>query len=636
MKNSTLGRRGVLVCMAMAFTACGGGSSPTTTIPPPAVAPPPAASTLAIASQPASTTVYAGEAATFSVSATGTGTLSYQWLRNGSAISGATAASYTTPPVSSADAAAQFTVVVTDSTGSLTSSAATLGVVARDSGADVLTYHADNMRTGSYSNESLLTPANVVTAKFGKVGLLATDGKVDAQPLIVGGVSFPGTVARDVAYVATEHDSVYAFDVPSGVTLWHAALAPTGETPSDTRGCDQVTPEIGVTATPVIDRTRGPNGVLYVIAMSKNNAGQYFQRLHALDLATGAELFGGPVTIQASAAGTGANTSAGRVMFDPAQYEVRSALLLLNGAIYTAWTSHCDINPYTGWIMAFDAATLAPTSVLNITPNGSGGGIWMAGGGLAADAANNVYLLDGNGTFDTTLDAGGFPSQGDFGNAFLKLSTSGGLAVADYFASSDTVSLSNQDLDLGSGATLLLPDLTDNAGQVRHLAVGAGKTGVIYVVNRDAMGKFDPATNHVVQEIHGALPGVFSGPAYFNNTVYYGAVGDRIKSFPIANARLATTQASQTSQSFVSPGATPSISSLGTGNAILWAVENAGTAVLHAYDATDLSKELYNSSQNSTGRDQFGAGNKFITPVIAYGRVYVGTPTGLAVFGLLP
>jgi hypothetical protein len=300
------------------------------------------------------------------------------------------------------------------------------------------------------------------------------------------------------------------------------------------------------------------------------------------------------------------------------------------------FSSHCDFDPYTGWIMGYDASTLAQNSVLNVTPNGSEGSIWMSGAGLAADASGNIYLLNANGTFDTTLDANGFPSQHDFGNAFLKLSTSGGLAVADYFATFDTATESNHDNDLGSGGVLLLPDLTDGSGHVQHLAVGAGKDSRIYVVNRDAMGKFNPKRNRIHQELRSALAGqVFSTPAYFNSTVYYGAVGDSIKAFAIANATLGALPSSQTGNSFPYPGATPGISANGTSSAILWAVENGPIAVLHAYDATNLGNELYNSNQAASGGDQFGAGNKFITPTIANGKVYVGTTNGVAVLGLL-
>jgi hypothetical protein len=500
-------------------------------------------------------------------------------------------------------------------------------------GIDVLTYQYDQARTGQNLTESLLTPTSVSFAIFGKTSFLSTDGKVDAQPLYLSGVNVSGTV-HNVLYVATEHDSVYAFDSPSGAKLWQVSLLGVGETTSEAvYGCGQVTPEIGITSTPVIDRSRGPNGAIYVVAMSRNASGTYFQRLHALDVATGAELFGGPRLVQASYPGTGAGSSGGVVSFNPKQYEERAALLMVNGRLILSWTSHCDIDPYTGWIMAYDPATLAQTSVLNVTPNGSRGAVWMAGAGPAADAAGNVYLLDGNGTFDTTLDGSGFPSRGNFGNAFLKISTAGALAVSDYFATTDTVSQSNADKDLGSGGVLLLPDLTDGTGRVRHLAVGAGKDAHIYVVDRDAMGKWNASSNQVYQDIAGALGGVvFTKPAYFGGSIYYGASGDAIKAFPITAARVSATPASRTARTFTYPGATPTISAMGSANAILWAVSNSNPAVLSAYDAHDLSRELYNSAQAGS-RDSLGAGNKFIAPMVANGRVYVGTGTGVAVFG---
>lgn len=260
----------------------------------------------------------------------------------------------------------------------------------------------------------------------------------------------------------------------------------------------------------------------------------------------------------------------------------------------------------------------------------------MAGAGPAADPQGNLYVLDGNGTFDTALNGAGFPSKGDFGNAFIKVATAGGLSVADYFATFDTVSASNADTDLGSGGAMVLPDLADAAGQTRHLAVGAGKDGHLYVVDRDAMGKWNPSANLNYQDIPGALGGaVFSMPAYFNNTLYYGAVGATLKGFAIAGARVAASAASASPTSFPYPGTTPSISASGSSNGIVWAVENRSAAVLHAYDATNLARELYNSAQAPGGRDAFGVGNKFITPTIVNGHVYVGTPTGVAAFGLL-
>jgi hypothetical protein len=510
----------------------------------------------------------------------------------------------------------------------------TTGTLTSTGGTDVVTYHNDVARTGQNLNESTLTPSTVNVSAFGKLAVFAVDGKVDAQPLHLAGVAIPGSGTRDVLFVATEHDSVYAMDAITGAVLWRTSLLGAGETTSDTRNCSQVVPEIGITSTPVIDRSRGANGVIYVIAMSKNASGAYFQRLHALDAVLGTELFGGPQTIQASFPGSGANSSNGSVVFDPKQYEERAGLLLINGQIVTTWTSHCDIDPYTGWIIAFDAGTLTRTSVLNVTPNGSRGGIWMSGAAPAADAQGHVYLLDGNGTFDTTLTSSGFPSAGDFGNAFLKIATGGGLSVADYFATFDTVSASNADTDLGSGGAMVLPDLADATGRTRHLAVGAGKDAHLYVVDCDAMGKWNASSNQNYQDIAGALGGlVFSMPAYFNNTVYYGASGSTLRAFSVTSATLSSAAVSASAASFGFPGTTPSVSASGSANGIVWAVENRNPAVLHAYDAGDLSHELYNSSQAPNGRDAFGAGNKFITPTIANGRVYVGTTNGVGVFG---
>lgn len=539
---------------------------------------------------------------------------------------------YTTSPVATGDNGTQFRVAVSNSAGQITSNPATLTVVA--AGIDVVTYHNDNARTGQNLNETILTLTNVNSTNFGKLAFFATDGKVDAQPLYLSSMNIAGGT-HNVLYVATEHASLYALDADTGAVLWHITLLANGETPSDDHGCSQITPEIGVTLTPVIDRTAGTNGIIYAVAMSKNAAGTYFQRLHAIDLTTGAELLGGPTTVQASYPGTGDNSVGGNVIFDPKQYAERAGLLLLNHTIYTTWTSHCDFRPYTGWVIAYNADTLAQSNVLNLTPNGSEGSVWMSGTAPAADNAGNIYFLDANGTFETTLNSGGFPAQADFGNAFLKLSTSSGLEVADYFATFDTVVKSNGDIDLGSGGALLLPDLLDGSGQTWHLAVGAGKDGNLYVVNRDNMGKFNSASNNIYQELGGALPGgVFGMPAYFNNTVFYGSVGSTLKAFSITNARLSSAPTSESSNTFVYPGSTPSISANVTSNGIVWAHENSNPAVLHAYNAADLTQEIYNSNQ-AGARDQFGPGNKFITPTIASGKVYVGTTNGVAVFGLL-
>lgn len=510
------------------------------------------------------------------------------------------------------------------------------GVAASISAVNVLTVHNDNARTGQNLNESILTTSNVNSANFGKLGTLSVDGLVDAEPLYVSNLTVAGS-AHNVAFVVTEHDSVYAFDADTFSQLWKVSLLGSNETTSDNRGCSQVTPEIGITSTPVIDLTAGTHGTIFAVAMSKDNSGNYHQRLHALDITTGAELTGSPVTIQATFPGTGENSSNGNVVFDPAQYKERAGLLLMNHVIYTSWASHCDHQPYTGWLISYNESTLQQASVLNVTPNGGEGAIWMAGAGLAADTLGNIYFLDANGTFDDTLDSSGFPVKGDFGNAFLKVSTSGNtLAVADYFMMFNTNAESNMDEDLGSGGAMVLPDLKDTSGNTWHLAVGAGKDAHIYVVNRDLMGKFNPNTDSAIyQEIDGGLSGgVYSMPAYFNNTVYFGAVGDSLKAFSIVNAKLGASAASKSATSYGYPGASPSISANGTTNGIVWAVQNGSTGVLHAYDATNLANELYNSNQAASSRDQF-SDNKFITPMIANGKVYVGTPNSVVVFGLL-
>lgn len=538
----------------------------------------------------------------------------------------------------SSAAASTGTVVFTGTSATLSHSASvalTVNAAVKTPATDMTTYHDDIGRTGLNANETILTQANVTSSKFGLLRVLPVDGLVDAEPLYLSNLTVGGQ-QHNVLFVVTENDSVYAFDADSGAQLWKVSVLGANESTSDDHGCSQITPEIGITSTPVIDRNAGAHGTIFVVGMSLDQTGAYHQRLHALDVTTGAELSGSPVEIHATYPGTGANSSGGNVVFDPGQYAERVGLLLMNGTIYLGWTSHCDQEPYTGWLMAYSESTLAQTSVLNLTPNGSEGSIWMAGTGLAADSSGNIYFLDANGTFDTTLDANGFPAQHDFGNGFLKVSTSGGgLAVADYFEMDNTVAESNADQDLGSGGALVLPDMTDSSGTVHHLAVGAGKDANIYVVNRDSMGKFNPANNNALYEqIDGEIGGVWSMPAYFNNTVYYGAVGDNLKAFPISNAKLATTPSVQSANTFEYPGTTPSVSANGTGNGIVWAVENSSPAVLHAYNATTLT-ELYNSNQAANGRDQFGNGNKFITPMVVNGKVYVGTPSGVAVFGLL-
>jgi outer membrane protein assembly factor BamB len=500
---------------------------------------------------------------------------------------------------------------------------------------DVVTYHNDNARTGQNLQETILNLSNISSSTFGKLLTFSVDGIIDAEPLYLSAVSIPGKGTHNVVYAVTENDSVYAFDADTGRLLWQVSLLGSGERPSDDHGCSFITPHIGITSTPVIDRGSGPNGTVYVVAMSKKSS-QYFQRIHALDITSGKEQFGGPVAVHAKYPGHGDNSHNGYVIFDPGQYAERQGLLLMNHAIYTGWTSHCDFRPYTGWLIGYDESTLKQTSVLNLTPNGNEGAIWQSGAGIASEG-QNLFFLDANGTFDTTLNKKGFPKLGDYGNAFLKVSTANDkLAVADYFNMFNTVSESDSDEDLGSGGALVLPPMKDAKGKTRSLAIGAGKDQNIYIVDRTNMGKFNPNRNNIYQEIDGVLGGgMYAMPSYFQGNVYFGPQGNNLLHFRFSKAKLSTVPVSKSAVPFTYPGSTPSVSAHGSSNGIVWAIEHTTPSVLHAYDASNLANELYNSNQARNGRDQFGDASHFGTPMIVNGRVYVGTTDSIAVFGLL-
>jgi outer membrane protein assembly factor BamB len=495
-------------------------------------------------------------------------------------------------------------------------------------------------------HEKALTPASVSAKTFGKLSRIPVDGRVDATPLYAEGVQTSGRLTK-VVFIATEHDSVYAADAKTGAPLWRVTLLPAGETTADPRGCGQIEPEIGITATPVIDRRLGPHGTLFVVAMSKDAQGHYLQRIHALDMSDGSEEFHGPTAIQATYSGATYPAANGIVTFDPGQYAERAALLLENGVIYTTWTSHCDRVPYTGWIIAYRAATLQRVAVLNLTPNGQGGAIWQSGAGPAADPQGSIYLMTGNGTFDTTLDAHGFPSGHNFGNSFVKLSERGAtLAVDDYFTMFDVLKENASDGDLGSGGPMVLPDMKDGTGRMRHLVIGAGKDRNIYLADRNAMGRFNLNSNgSLYQELPQAMKHSFVRPipAYFDGWVFYGGTEDPLRAYAFRDGHLRSEPVSQTASASGYPGVTPSISADGSKNGIVWFVENQNfykpdgphDATLHAYDARDLAHELYNSAEAPSGRDNVGANNKFVTPVIAGGRVYIATPDSIVVFGLL-
>jgi hypothetical protein len=593
-----------------------------------------------ISISPTSISLQTGAVQPFTATVTNESNTAVKWEVNsvvgGSATTGTidTTGHYTTPTKLTVSPTTFTVTVVSSANSSLTASAAvTVSNPAAAGGADVLTYKNDLARTGWNQHETTLTTANVRSSTFGLQHLLPGDGWVYAQPLYVSSLSIAGGT-HNVVYTTTEHNSVYAYDADSGAKLWQVSLTRAGETVSDNRDCTQITPEIGVTATPVIDRTAGSHGVIYLVAMTEDSNGGYHQRLHALDLSTGAELFNGPTEIKATYPTLGGGTTT----FDPGAYKERTGLLLLNGEIYTTWASHCDDDPYTGWVIAYNSKTLARTRVFNLAPNSNnlGPATWMSGGAPAVDSENNIYLLMANGVFETTLDANGFPNKQDYGNSFVKLSTAGNtLAVADYFTMWNEVSESNADLDLGGSSPMILPDMTDATGVVRQLAVGGGKDGILYLVRRDSMGKFNSSKNNIWQELDSAVASqIRSTPAYFNGTVYYSGRDQGMKAFKLTDAKLSASATSVTPVSFGYPGTVPVVSSNGTSNGIVWAALNTSPGKLYAFDANNLGTELYGSDQASGGRDSFGITNKYTSPMVAGGHVFVATQTGVAVFGL--
>ncbi len=504
---------------------------------------------------------------------------------------------------------------------------------------NVTTEHYDNGRTGANSAETVLTPSNVNVNQFGKLYSVTVDGYVYAQPLYLYHISI-NSAFHNVVYVATEHDSVYAFDADSGSQLWHVSFINpsagiTTVSPADAGAPDDLVPEIGITGTPVIDPVAG---TLYVVAKTKEN-GTFVQRLHALNVATGAERSGSPVVITASVSGTGDGSASGTLAFDPLREHNRPGLLLENGHVIIAWASHEDVSPFHGWVMSYNATTLAQEAVYNTTPNGGLGGIWMSGSGLAADS-NYVYLSSGNGTYDGTTD---------FGDSAIKFGqpASGTLPIVDWFTPYDQANLQANDLDLGSGGVVLLPDQPAGSAYT-HLLLTASKEGTIYLLNRDNMGHFNAGNDsQVVQSLPAAMPALFGAPAFWNNTAYFGGSGeynqpgDYMKAFHFnpTTGQLASPPFSESSTIFLFPGPTPVVSSSGTTNGIVWALENAqfnnpGPVVLHAYDATNLATEFYNSSQNLS-RDNPGNAVKFTVPTVANGKVFVGTQTQLSAYGLL-
>jgi len=517
---------------------------------------------------------------------------------------------------------------------------------------NVLTFHNDQSRSGANTAETTLTPSNVNSNSFGKLWTFTADGTVDAQPLLVSGLNMGNLGTHDVLYIATENDTLYAVDAEASTILWQKSLLLTGEAASDNRGCTQISPKMGITATPVINLiSPSQGGVIVAVAMSKDSSGNYHQRVHSLSLTTGAEQTGSPIAIQGSYASKGPQSSGGLISFSPGGYKARAALLLVDNTVYVEFASNCDTPPYSGWIFAYNITSMTQNGIFNVSPNGEDGALWGSGGGPAADSDGNIYMMVGNGTFDTTLSAG-FPVNGDYGNSFIRLAWSGGkLQVADYFASFDAGDgPTDERVELGSSAPLLLPTMTDNQGQPHNLLIGSGKLGTIFIVDTANMGKYVAtqsnanAYQHVVGSLgpggdgNDALGAVRTAPVYFNNMVYFGPNLDPIEAFGFQNATMSRLPVTATNSIFNYPGAAMSISANGSNNGILWVASPGSPSTgggLMAYPAGDLTSLLYSSNQAGNGRDQFTYA-KFAPPTVANGMVYVTSGSSVVAFGLLP
>lgn len=485
----------------------------------------------------------------------------------------------------------------------------------------VLTQRYDPARDGVNGNETTLVPGNVNTSTFGKLFSVPVDGRVFAQPLYVPNLSIPGNGTHNVIFAATEHDSVYAYDADGlqAQPLWMINLAtsscPNGWTctsvPASVTNTTDTIPEVGITGTPVIDSS---TDTLYVVAKTQEVSGSvtnYVYRLHALDIATGAEQPNSPVVIQGQVPGSGNPNNNGSVLFSPLYSMQRPGLVLVNNVVYIGFGSWQDFNIWHGWLFGYDESSLAQTAAFSVTPNGSEGegGIWMHGNGLAADADGYLYFSSANGGFDGITD---------YSDSFLKLSTPS-LAIADYFTPFNQAILDEGDLDVSAGGVLLLPD-SAGTEQYPHILIGCGKNGAIYVIDRDEMGQFNSSgDSQIIQELLNVIGGThasnnssayvancYSSPVYWQGNIYWGGVKDSLKMFSFTNGLMATSPTSYSSEVYQYPGASPIISANGSSQGIVWTIENNGTtavdhsgttAILHAYDATNLANELYNSNQ---------------------------------------
>ena len=569
---------------------------------------------------------------TLSVSATvvnDTSKNAVAWSATGGSFSSRTSASGATVTYTAPSTPGIYTITATQTSDVTQNAAATVGVTDLQG---VFTYHNDLSRDGVNKSEYALNTANVNATTFGKLFSCQADAAIYAQPLWVSNINIGGT-NHNIVVAATMHDTVYAFDADANpcVTYWHMQLTPSGETffPSAEIANSDIYPDIGILGTPVIDSVA--NTVFLVTKTWNFSNGAVHQRLHALSLIDGSERTNSPAEIDSSLTVPGNCEGSSTVNFNPSKENQRPGLALVNGVVYVAWASHGDQDPYHGWVIGFNPSTLGVASVFNSSPNAAEGfgycrgGIWMSGGAPAADSSNNLYVITGNGIFD---------GVSAFGDSFLKLSTSGGLSVADYFTPMNQLNLDAQDNDLGAGGAAILVDQT--SGPHPHLLIGGGKSGVLYLVDRTNMGHFTAGgADKVVQTL--AVSSLFSTPAFWQNTLYLFAlnVPGAAYTFVPASDTFNPAVASSTIAKFSFPGSTPSVSSNGTSNGIVWTIDShafgtsnngpasAGPAVLHAFDATNLATELWNSSQ--VPGDAAGNAVKFTVPTVANGKVYVGT-----------
>jgi len=517
---------------------------------------------------------------------------------------------------------------------------------------DVLTFRNNSSRTGVQSAETILTPSNVIPGSFGKAFSFSTDGYAYTQPLFVSNYKMNDGQSHNVLFIETSGGSIYAFDAdnnnPAAGYLWHISVVPSGEaivTPSD-YGCGNPSPSSTILGTPVIDRTLG---VLYIIGKTKlvsGNTTTYTQRLHAINLADGTEKLNGPTVIAASVPGNGAGSSNNVVSFDPLKENERAAMVEANGSVWISWASHCDIGPYHGWTMGYNAANISQQiAVYNNTPNGYDGGIWMAGGGIAADNQGHLFTVTGNGTFD--VNTGG----PDYGDSVQRLDiASNALTPGDYFVPSNQAYLSNNDLDLGTADAVLFEDPA--SGVAPHLLATDDKTGRVYLLNRDNLGGYDQGANGV-DSLNDDLAdfaaggNLFTNFGYFNKRIYIGANGQPLAAYDFTSGTASTPGSIPSTPSMVTPhtfgnggsagGVQPIFSANGpdatANNAIVWALDvTGGNDVLYAFNANTFAA-LYSSSTNSN--DQGPPSIKFTLPIVANGRVYVAGQGLVVAYGLL-